>query len=84
MPGNFPFLVRQLLPGASNATVANIQALYQNLSQPEELAWDWTTDAFYQCNAYNLAEAYQDRARQYLMTVPPATHTLDEQRTSTS
>lgn len=80
MPGAFPGLVRQLIPGANDSTIAALQSLYEPLSQPERLAWDWSTDVIFQCNAYNLANAYSDRAKRYIMSVPPATHGLDGNR----
>lgn len=80
MPGAFPNLVRQLIPRTNDSTIAALQALYEPLSQPEQLAWDWTTDVFFQCNAHSLAKAYKDRAKSYIMSVPPATHGLDGNR----
>jgi carboxylesterase type B len=77
MPGYFPTLVRQILRTASNTTVAAIEAYYDFASNPAKLAWDWTTDVLFACNAHNVASAYQDRARRYIMSVPPATHGMD-------
>ena len=77
MPERFPRLARKLMPTATNETLAKLQALYQPLSEPAQLSWDWTTDAIFGCNAQNIAKAYGDRARRYIMSVPPATHGQD-------
>jgi hypothetical protein len=78
MPNGFPDLVRKVLPSASNKTIALIQAHFPYSPElPAKLAWDWTTAMIFECNAYNLANAFRDRARRYIMTVPPATHGQD-------
>jgi carboxylesterase type B len=77
MPARFPTIVREVIPGASHETIAKIQGLYGNFSQPEELAWDWVTDMLFACNAYNLGQAYPKRASRYIMSLPPAVHGLD-------
>lgn len=75
MPQAFPDLVRKILPTANNATIATIQVHFPYPpGLPEELAWDWTTAIIFECNAYNLATAFKDRARRYIMSIPPATH----------
>jgi hypothetical protein len=78
MPQAFPALVRKILPTASNATIAAIQAHFPYPPDlPEELAWDWTTAIIFECNAYNLATAFKDKARRYIMSIPPAVHGED-------
>lgn len=77
MPAAFPRLAREILTTASNETIDALESMYTNLSEPAELAWDWTTDVIFACNAYNLAGAYSDRAKRYIMTLPPATHGED-------
>ena len=78
MPQAFPDLVRRILPTASKATIAAIQAHFPYpLDLPEELAWDWTTAIIFECNAYNLATAYKDKTRRYIMSIPPAVHGED-------
>lgn len=77
-PAYFPTMMRQIMPTASNATVAAMQSLYNyHPDHPEQLAWDWTTDAVFACNAYNLANAMPDRSSRYIMSAPPATHGAD-------
>jgi len=78
MPARFPSLVRKILTSASNETVAGIEATYNSsLSEPAQLAWDWTTDVIFACNAYNIANAYENRTRRYILSTPPATHGMD-------
>lgn len=78
-PAYFPIMVRQILSTASNETVSAIQSLYDYPpDQPEQLAWDWTTDAVFACNAYNLAQAMPETSRRYIMSAPPATHGADQ------
>jgi hypothetical protein len=77
MPENFPFLVRQIFRTASNETVAYAQSKYDFADDPAKLAWDWTTDVIFACNAANMASAYQDRARRYIFSAPPAVHGQD-------
>ena len=77
MPDGFPSLARGILTSASNETIAALQAMYTNLAEPAQLAWDWTTDIIFACNAYNLANAFSDRARRYIMSIPPAFHGMD-------
>jgi carboxylesterase type B len=76
-PGYFPIMVRQILPQASDEVVAAIQALYYRPEAPAQLAWDWTTDAIFSCNAYNLANALPAKSRRYVMSTPPAIHGQD-------
>lgn len=77
-PAYFPTMMRQIMPTASNATVSAMQSLYDYpRDQPEQLAWDWTTDAVFACNAYNLANAMPDKSSRYIMSAPPATHGAD-------
>jgi hypothetical protein len=77
MPANFPILVRQIFSTASNETITDIQSHYDFADNPAKLAWDWTTDVIFGCNAANLASAYQDRARRYIFSAPPAVHGQD-------
>lgn len=78
MPAAFPSLVRKVLPGASNATLAQIQSLYSwPTGFPQQLAWDWTGDEVFFCPALSLAETYADRTYRYIMSVPPAVHAQD-------
>ncbi|KAK4246890.1 lipase [Corynascus novoguineensis] len=77
MPGYFPTLVRQLMPTASNATVQALLDAYYRPGFAKELAWDWTTDAIFACNGYNLANALPDRSMRYIMSTPPAVHGQD-------
>lgn len=75
-PAYFPITVRQIMTTASNETVSAIQSMYM-WKDPAELAWDWTTDVVFACNAYNLARAMLEKSRRYIMTTPPATHGSD-------
>lgn len=81
MPDSFPFLVRQILPTASDETVAYIQSHYNYpTDNPAKLAWDWSTDVIFGCPAANIAAAYaknDNRAMRYLFTAPPGTHGQD-------
>ncbi|OJD14759.1 hypothetical protein AJ78_04933 [Emergomyces pasteurianus Ep9510] len=79
MPDSFPALVRKTMPYADNDTIKRIQSMYTYpAEQPEKLSWDWTTDMSFACNAYFTAKAYKNKAQRYIMTVPPATHGLDQ------
>ena len=77
MPEAFGELVRRVLPTATNETIANIQSNYDFGDTPEKLAWDWTMDMAFSCNAANVAAAFKDSARRYIFSVPPATHGQD-------
>jgi len=77
LPEYFPTMVRQIFSTASNGTIADIQSHYSFDGNPAKLAWDWTTDAIFACNAANIAEAYGDHARRYIFSVPPAIHGQD-------
>lgn len=77
MPEAFGELVRRVLPTATNETIAEIQSNYQFGDTPEKLAWDWTMDIVFSCNAANVAAAYRDVARRYIFSAPPATHGQD-------
>jgi carboxylesterase type B len=77
MPERFPILARQIMPTASNQTIAALQSQYDYSNNPPKLAWDWTTDVIFACNAYNLARAYANKAYRYIMSIPPATHAQD-------
>lgn len=78
MPNRFPEIVRANIPNASNETVTKLRDLYSFPSElPEKLAWDYTTDVVWSCTVSNIAEAYSDRARRFVFSVPPATHGLD-------
>ncbi|KAJ6440682.1 lipase [Purpureocillium lavendulum] len=77
MPGYFPVMVRQQMPTASNATVQALLKRYYRPGMDKELAWDFTTDAIFACNAYNLANAMPDTSLRYIMSTPPASHGLD-------
>ncbi|KAF2185571.1 putative lipase 2 [Zopfia rhizophila CBS 207.26] len=76
MPEGFPALLRRILPTASNETIATIRAQYA-YSEPPQLTGDWTTDVIYGYNAYNVANAFRDRTRRYIMPIPPGTHGQD-------
>ncbi|KAH9984344.1 Alpha/Beta hydrolase protein [Xylariaceae sp. FL0662B] len=76
MPARFPVVVRMLMPTASNETIADIQSNYQPLV-PNQLAWDWTTDVIFACNAYNLATALPKKSKRYIMSQPPGIHGQD-------
>jgi len=78
MPEAFPELVRKILPTASNATIASIEAHFPYpADRPEELAWDWTTAMIFECNAYNVAKAFKENTHRYIMSIPPAMHGQD-------
>ena len=79
MPEGFPFLVRQILPTASDKSIAYIQSHYNFTDNPSKLAWDWSTDVIFGCNAANIASAYakHDGARRYLFSAPPGIHGQD-------
>lgn len=78
MPQAFPDLVRENFPTASNETIERIQSLFPYPPElPEKLAWDWFTSMLHACHAYSISKAYGDKARRYVMTIPPATHGLD-------
>ncbi|UNI16019.1 hypothetical protein JDV02_002496 [Purpureocillium takamizusanense] len=77
MPGYFPTMVRQQMPTASNATVQALLDLYYRPGSEKELAWDFTTDAVFACNAYNLANGLPGKTRRYIMSTPPAVHGQD-------
>lgn len=74
MPEAFGELVRRVLHTATNETIAEIQSHYDFGDIPEKLAWDWTMDTVFSCNAANVAAAYKDAARRYIFSVEPATH----------
>ncbi|TQV95176.1 lipase [Cordyceps javanica] len=76
MPAAFPALVRRMLPGADNDTISSIQAQYHP-RVPEQLAWDWTTDVVFACQAYSLANALPDRTNMFINSIPPAAHGQD-------
>ncbi|KAH6980839.1 hypothetical protein BKA56DRAFT_616667 [Ilyonectria sp. MPI-CAGE-AT-0026] len=44
-------LAPQLIPNAADETVAQMQALYDCKSNLAKLAWDWTVDVIFGCNA---------------------------------
>jgi hypothetical protein len=78
MPQGFPDLVRINFPTASNKTVQRIQSLFPYPPElPEKLAWDWFTSITHACHSHSIAKAYGDKARRYVMTIPPATHGMD-------
>jgi hypothetical protein len=74
MPERFPILAREIMTTASNETIAAIESKYDYSTNPAKLAWDWTTDAIFACNAYNLARTYANKTHRYIMSIPPATH----------
>lgn len=76
MPAAFPALVRRMLPGASDKTIASIQAQYHP-KVPAQLAWDWSTDVVFACQTYNLANALPDRTHFFINSIPPAAHGQD-------
>ena len=79
MPDYFPEYVRAVAPGVNDTTIELIQSLYEYPpDMPERLAWDFTTDMVFACNAYNAAKAYSCDAQRYTMSIPPATHGLDQ------
>ncbi|KAJ4344782.1 uncharacterized protein N0V89_012526 [Didymosphaeria variabile] len=78
MPSRFPDLVRANIPNASSKSIATLLSTYNfSPDRPEKLAWDYVTDIVFGCTALNIVQAYRDRARQYLFSVPPATHGMD-------
>ena len=78
MPEAFPGLARRILRAASNETIAAVQSRYPYPPDlPEKLAWDWTGDVIFNCNAFNVAKAYSNLTRRYIMSIPPGDHTLD-------
>jgi hypothetical protein len=78
MPNRFPELVRANIPNVSDHKIAELQALYDVPSNlPEKLAWDFVTDIVFGCNALAIAGAYEETARRFIFSVPPATHGLD-------
>ena len=77
LPEYFPAMVRQILSTASNETIADIESHYDFAGNPAKLAWDWTTDVIFACNAANIAAAYKGSARRYVFSVPPAIHGQD-------
>lgn len=78
MPEAFPDLVRKILPAASDATITSIEEHFPYPADlPEELAWDWTTAIIFECNAYNVANAFKRKTHRYIMSIPPATHGQD-------
>lgn len=70
-------MVRQILSSESSETVAEIQSHYDFAGNPAKLAWDWTTDVIFACNAANIAAAYANKTRRYIFSVPPAVHGQD-------
>ena len=79
MPGAFPDFVRGTIPGASDETVERITALYRYPpDHPEKLGWAWATDVVFACNAHFTAKVYKNRAQRYVMSIPPASHGLDQ------
>lgn len=78
MPAAFGDLVRTVFTTADNQTVARIQSLFPFPADlPEKLAWDWLTSVAFACHSQSIAQAYQEKARRYVMTIPPATHGQD-------
>lgn len=77
MPEAFGALVRRALPTATNETVAEIQSYFDFGDTREKLAWDWTVDNVFSCNAANIDSAYKDVSRRYIFSVPPGTHGQD-------
>lgn len=78
LPEYFPIMVRQIMSTASNETVKEVQEMYPfDPEFPATLAWEWTTDVIFACNAYNLVQALPGKSRRYIMSTPPATHGQD-------
>lgn len=73
MPVAFPALVHRMLPGASDETILSLQEQYHP-RVPAQLAWDWTTDVVFACQAHNLANALPDRTHLFINSIPPAAH----------
>lgn len=78
MPGRFPEIVRANMPGISNDSIADLQALYEYPAElPEKLAWDYTTDIVFGCSVAYIAGNNVERVRRYLFSIPPAFHGSD-------
>lgn len=77
LPEYFLMMIRQIFGTASNETIAEIQSHYDFAGNPAKLAWDWTMDAVFACNAANIAAAYAEKTRRYIFSVPPAVHGQD-------
>lgn len=77
LPEYFPILVRQQMPSASNVTIQTLQDEYYDANDLPKMAWDWTTDVVFACNANNLANALPNLAKRYIMSTPPAIHGQD-------
>jgi hypothetical protein len=81
MPEAFPNLVRPVFPTASKETIERIASLFPYPPEtPEKLAWDWLTAIVFACHSQSVANAYRNRARRYVLSVPPATHGYDALR----
>ncbi|KAK2781178.1 hypothetical protein FQN52_001759 [Onygenales sp. PD_12] len=72
-PSDFLEGVREVIPNANQSTIDRIESLYTSNQRTS----DWETDVMYACNAYHPAKAYDDRAKRYIMSVPPAVHAQD-------
>jgi carboxylesterase type B len=78
MPEAFGVLVQAVFPTANNHTVDRIKSLFPwPPDLPQKLAWDWFTSVAFACHSQAIAGAYNEKARRYVMTIPPATHAED-------
>ncbi|KAK2800501.1 hypothetical protein FQN51_006070 [Onygenales sp. PD_10] len=83
IPDIIPILAREgrfdkVVEQADDATVERIKSLYEcSDKEPQKLAWEFWSDTKFNCNAYNIAEAYKDRAKHYFMSIPPTTLSQD-------
>ncbi|KAH7013775.1 carboxylesterase [Ilyonectria destructans] len=66
-------MFRTILESANCTTLA----LCDSKSNPAKLAWDWTTDVIFGCNAYSITRALPFRTYRYIVSAPPATHAYD-------
>jgi hypothetical protein len=78
MPESFGRIVRPFFPTADNKTIDHIQSLFPYPPElPQKLAWDWFTAIIYACHSHSIAKSYGDKARRYVMDIPPAVHGQD-------
>ncbi|KAH7130073.1 lipase [Dendryphion nanum] len=78
MPERFPEIVRANIPNATNSSIERLLSLYPFSPElPQTLAWQYTTDVVWSCTVGYIADAYKDRTRRFVFSVPPGTHGLD-------